>query len=165
MQTRMPSGVTYVSTPTVNQLGQQVSFRKLLGKQGTISDPILIRPELSHNESCLHHRPPNRASIHGHSTWLPYPHPSDSLLLSHSLVWYKSIPFSVWPGDSLLLILFCIIYLFGICVHTHCTCCVQVRGKLAGVRPLLPLCGTLGKNSGWQPLVVKQTCHFLFCFI
>lgn len=132
MQTRMPSGVTYVSTPRVNQLGQQVSFRKLLGKQGTISDPILIRPELSHNESCLQHRPPNRASNHGHSTWLPY-YPSDiandSLLLSHSLVWYKSSPFSVWPGDILLLILFCIIYLFiwDMCAHALYMLCAGQR--------------------------------------
>lgn len=47
-----------------------------------------------------------------------------------------------------------------VCVHTCQGICVMVKGQLAGIGSILPLCGLQGLNTGdqaWCPLPAKPS--------
>lgn len=114
-------------TPTVYQHEQQVEY--LSRREQFLIKYHAHRPQGSHHESCLRHR----LRIELWTQLLGFPATGVDisffqgtqqtvLSFSHSLFWYKSSPFSVWPGRH------SSACLFGMCI------CVCTRAVYAEYR-------------------------------
>lgn len=124
------------STPTVYQHEQQVSVEYLARREQFLIKYHAHRPQGSHHESCLKHRPQIELSLCGHSSCVSL---LQELMLSFSK-WQsrQSLPsvilFSGIKKKQSFLNLawetfFCLlIWDVYLCVYTCCVCWVQVRG-------------------------------------